>query len=134
MGIPEEKVVQLGNEGIKTVEDLVDFEKYTIQQVADSFQRPGGSIPDPTPNTAPGATIPTPPFVFGTKPHKQILAACEIVQYYQTTGRGITTSNIQWNLVIKNFEAEWKALKEQKKGDEPDDPKITNALPVIKWI
>ena len=32
---------------------------------------------------------------------------------------------------IKNFEAQWKALKEQKKGDKTDVPNITNALPVI---
>ena len=37
MGIPDETVVQLGNEGITTVDDLVEFEKDTIQQVADSL-------------------------------------------------------------------------------------------------
>ena len=35
--------------------------------------------------------------------------------------------------MIKNFKAQWKDLKEQKKGDEPDAPKTTNALLVIKW-
>ena len=65
MGIPDETVVQSGNEGVATIEDLVDFEKDTIQQVADSLMRPGRRILEPTPNTAPGATIPTPPFVFG---------------------------------------------------------------------
>ena len=59
MGITEKKVVQLGNEGITTIANLVDFEKYTIKQVADSIRRLGGSIPDPTSNTAPRATIPT---------------------------------------------------------------------------
>ena len=37
MGIPDETVVQLGNEEIMTVDDLVDFEKDTIQQFADSL-------------------------------------------------------------------------------------------------
>ena len=36
--------------------------------------------------------------------------------------------------MIKNFEAQWKALKELKKVDEPDVPKITKSLPLIKWI
>ena len=36
-------------------------------------------------------------------------------------------------MVIKNFEAQWKALKERKKVDKTYFPKITNALPVIKW-
>ena len=35
--------------------------------------------------------------------------------------------------MIKNFKAQWKALKERKKGDEPDVPNISKALPVIKW-
>jgi len=34
---------------------------------------------------------------------------------------------------MKNFEIQWKALKDRKSDDEPDVPKITKALPVIKW-
>ena len=105
MVILDEIVVQFGNEGITTVDDLVGFHKDTIQKVADSLRRPGGRIPDPTPNAAPGAKIPTPPFFFRAKYQKRLLAACDIEQYYDTTGRGITTSNIQWNSVIKTFEA-----------------------------
>ena len=114
MGIPDETVVQLVNEEITTVDDLVDFDKYTIQQFAESLRRPGVRIPYPTINSAPGAKILTPPFFFGENPLKQLLAACEIVRYYEITRRGITISNIQWNLVIKNFEAQWKALKGKK--------------------
>ena len=128
MGITEKKVVQLGNEGITTIANLVDFEKYTIKQVADSIRRLGGRIPDPTPNAEPGETIPTPPFVFRSKSQKGLLAACEIVRYYKTTGRGITTAKISWNTVIKNFEAQWKALKKRKKGYGPEITKITKAL------
>ena len=64
MVILDEIVVQFGNEGITTVDDLVGFHKDTIQKVSDSLRRPGGRIPDPTPNAAPWAKIPTPPFVF----------------------------------------------------------------------
>ena len=133
MGIPDKTVVQLGNSGIMKVDNLVEFDKYTIQQVAYSLQCLGGRILDPTPNVAPGAKILTPPFIFGAKSQKQLLAACEIVQYCETNGRSITTANILWNTVIKNFEAQWKMLKERKKGDNPDVPNITKALPVIKW-
>jgi hypothetical protein len=34
---------------------------------------------------------------------------------------------------MKNFTAQWKALEDKKKADEPDVPKITKAFPVIKW-
>ena len=34
---------------------------------------------------------------------------------------------------MSNFEIQWKALKERKDEDDPDVPKITKALPIIKW-
>ena len=60
-------------------------------------------------------------------------AACNLIRYYQTVGRDLTASNIQWNQVMSNFEIQWKALKERKDEDDPEVPKITKALPIIKW-
>ena len=34
---------------------------------------------------------------------------------------------------MSNFEIQWKALKERKDEDDPEVPKITKALPIIKW-
>ena len=133
MGIPHATVIQLQAEGITSVDDLIDFDKDTLQQVADNLRRPGGRIPDPTPNAAAGATISTPPFVFGAKSQKRLLSACDIVRYYYTTGRALTPGNISWDPVIKNFADQWKALKDRKIGEVPEVPKITKALPVIKW-
>ena len=48
-------------------------------------------------------------------------------------GRDLTAANIQWNQVMSNFEIQWKALIERKDEDDPDVPKITKALPIIKW-
>ena len=59
--------------------------------------------------------------------------ACDLTRYYQTVGRDLTAANIQWNQVLSNFEMQWKALKERKDEDDPDVPKITKALPIIKW-
>ena len=39
---------------------------------------------------------------------------------------------MQWTQVIKNFEDQWKALKGHKEDDEPDVPKISKSLPIIK--
>jgi hypothetical protein len=49
-----------------------------------------------------GTTIPTPPLVFGAKSQKRLLAASEIVRYYEETGRPLTRANIQWHTVINN--------------------------------
>ena len=133
MGIPHETVIQLQQEGISTVADLADFDEDSLKQLADNLRRPGGRAPDPNPGAAPGATIPTPPFAFGAKSQKRLLVACNLVRHYNTVGRMITAANMQWNTVMRNFEIQWKALKDRKDADEPDIPKITKALPVVKW-
>ena len=58
---------------------------------------------------------------------------CDLIRYYQTVGRDLTAANIQLNQVMSNFEIQWEALKERKDEDDPDAPKITKALPTIKW-
>ena len=133
MAIPHATVVQLENEGITTVDDLIDFDKDTLQQVADNLRRPGGRIPNPDPNAPPGSTIPQPPFTFGAKSQKRLLAACELVRFYTTIGRPLTAANMQWDPIIKNFSDQWKALEDRKSNDPPDVPKISKALPIIKW-
>ena len=60
MGIPHATMVQMQHVGIQSIADLADFEKDSIQQLADNLRKPGGRIPDPDPNAPVGATIPTP--------------------------------------------------------------------------
>ena len=74
-----------------------------------------------------------PAFTYGAKSQKRLTVACDLVRYYQTVGRDLTAVNIQWNQVMSNFEIQWKALKDRKDEDDPDVPKITKALPIIKW-
>ena len=133
MGIPHDTVIQLQQEGITIVDDLIDFDKDTIEQIAANLRRPAGRVPDPNPNAAPGATIPTPSFVFGAKSQEQLVTAAQLLQYYEAVGRSTTLGNIQWTSVMKNFAEQWKALGDKKKADEPEVPKITKALPLIKW-
>ena len=123
----------MAREGIVNVEDLAEFDKDGIQQLADNLRRPGGRIPDPDPGAEEGATIPTPAFVFGVRSHRRLLAATNLLKYYETTGREVTVANIQWNTVIKNFDIQWQALKTKQDEDAPDVPKISKSLPVIKW-
>ena len=133
MGIPHITVVQLQAEGITSVSDLADFNKDSLQQLADNLRRPGGCVPDPNPAVQPGSTIPTPPFVFGAMSQRRIAVACNLVNYYRTVSHDLTASNLQWNTVMKNFDIQWTTLKEKKGEDSPDTPKISKVLPVIKW-
>ena len=132
MGIPYATMVQMQQEGIQSVADLADFEKQSLQQLADNLRKPGGRVADPDPKFL-GATIPTPAFTYGARSQKRLTVACDPVRFYQTVGRDLTAANIQWNQVMSNFEIRWKALKYRKDEDDPDVPKITKALPIIKW-
>ena len=67
------------------------------------------------------------------EPSHRRAVASNLIRYYQTVGRDLTASNIQCNQVMSNFEIQWKALKERKDEDDPEVPKITKALPIIKW-
>ena len=132
MGIPHATVVQLATEGITSVADLADFDKESLQQLADNLRRPG-RMPDPNPLAQPGATVPTPSFILGAKSQHRLTVATDLVKYYATTGRELTVPNIRWTHVMKNFEIQCKALKDKKDEDILDVPKITKALPIIKW-
>ena len=117
MAIPHATVVQLSAKGINMVDDLTELDRDTIQQIASNL------CPPPVGQH----------YVFGAKSQKWLLAACEIVCYYDTVGRPLTTGNIAWNTVVKNFEIQWKAPKDKKDGDEPETPKIAKRLNIMKW-
>jgi hypothetical protein len=64
---------------------------------------------------AAGATIPTPPFVFGAKSQQRLIHSTKLIQFYDTIGRAATAANLQWT--------QWKALEDKKGGDEPAVPR-----------
>ena len=123
MALPRATVLHLQTEGILAVADLSDFDKDTLTQIAENLRRPGGRVPDPSPLAAVGATIPTPPFIFGAKSQMRLKVACDLVKYYNTTGRPLTATNIQWDPVMSRFKELWNALKIRRKADDPVTPK-----------
>jgi hypothetical protein len=56
-----------------------------------------------------------------------------LMKYCGTVGRNTTAANLQWTPVMKNFSEQWKALEDKKAGNEAEVPKITKALPIVKW-
>ena len=122
MGIPHITVILLCAKGIEAVSGLVDFDKDSLQQLADNLRRPGGCVLDPSPGAPAGATIPTPQFAFRAKSQKRIAVTCDLVRFYVTVGCDLTAANLQWNTIMKNFEIQWKALKYRKGDDSPDVP------------
>lgn len=138
MAMERDTVAQLMQEGIQTVVDLIDFDEASLKQIAENLRRPAGRIPDPTIGNPGGAvagsTIPCPPFVFGAKSQNRLLVATELLKFYKTIGRDTTVTNLKWNHVMRNFGEQWKAIKDKSKESEPEVPKISKTLPLIRWI
>ena len=133
MGIARETVLKLQQEGINEPDDLVEFDKDTLNQVAENLRKPGERVPNPDPNAAAGSTIQRAPYVFGAKSHKRLLETSELVRFYKAIGRPLTAGIIRYDPITKDFTEQWKALTERKKDSDPDVPKITKGLPIIKW-
>lgn len=119
MAIPHATVVELQNEGIDTVDDLSEFDKDQLDQIAQNLRRPAG-----------GAEA----FTFGAKSQKRLLAATQLVKYYNTVGRNLTAANLQWFPIMKNFSEQWTSLEERKEEDDPETPTISKELPIMKWV
>jgi hypothetical protein len=117
MAIRNATVIELVNESINTVDDLLEFDKDTIGQIAYNLRQPPAGAP----------------LVFGAKSQNRLIVACELVRYYETVGRALTAANLQWTSVTKNFEIQWKALMDKKGKDEPEMPKISESLNIMKW-
>ena len=125
--------MQLSHEGITIVDDLVEFDKVSIQQIVSSLRRPGGRIADPTPGAPAGSTIPQPPFRFGAKSQSRMEVACDLLRFYETIGRPVTAANLKWSTVMLKFGLLWKSLKARHLALDPVTPVISKELPIMKW-
>ena len=98
---------------------------------------PVGTVPDPTIGRAggapPGTTVPTPPFVFGSKSQTRLEVAGNLVRFYYEIGRDLTPDNMKWTHVMSRFKHLWKAIQDRKKSDEPSTPVISKSLHIIRW-
>jgi hypothetical protein len=110
----------------------VDFE-LLIEQIAANLRRPAGRTPDPNLAAAAGAAVPTPPFAFGAKSQQRLIFAAQLVEHCDAVGRPIAAGNIQRAPVMKNFSEQQKASSDKRSGDNPEAPKTTKALPIVKW-
>ena len=126
MGIPNATVVQLAVEGISTLNDLSEFSKDDINNLADSLRRMR------VPAVADGPPVEQQRFVMGARSQKRLAVAVEILRYYKAVGRTLTAANMRWE-TLSNFEIQWKAIQEKKNGDRPETPKLSKGVTVMKW-
>ena len=131
MAIPPETVNGgLMAEGISTVEDLEEFNDEDIKAVQENLRKLAGTVPDPNNRNQ---RVAAPSYVLGAKSVKRLKIAAAAVRYYQTIGRDIDANNMHFTNVLKNFGEQWEAIKQKEKDDEPEVPKITRSLPIVRW-
>eukprot|EP00957_Ditylum_brightwellii_P063082 4788937-Ditylum_brightwellii.AAC.1 len=61
-----------------------------------------------------------------------MLAACGLIRFYNDIGKALTPTNMCWE-VVKDFKQQIDALEKRRKEDGPKTPKISKALPILKW-
>ena len=115
MAIPAATVAALNNEGINTVDDLEQILPEDIERISKIFRSQDPIV------------------VFSVTSQKRLTNACHMVRYYNAVNRPLTAQNMKWNPTGKNFELQWKALNQVKDEDDPDVPKISKSLPIMKW-
>ena len=93
--IPNETVLELVNEGIKTVNDLSMFDKTSIEAISHNLRHPAQGKP----------------LVLRDKSQKRLIISCGLVRYYDTVSRVPSAVGMQWIPVMKNFDIQWTSLK-----------------------
>ena len=87
MGVPHATVMQFQLEGISGVDDLADFDKDSLKQLADNLHCLGGCIPDPNPAAVAGAIIPNASFHIRGQVTSKIVSGmqpCQVQQHCWT--------------------------------------------------
>ena len=124
MGFPRPTVVYLQQEGIIIVNDISNFNKTTIKQLAVKLRFPAGHVKHPNRPDNVDAMIPTSTFVFGARSRTRLTISAKLVRYYDTVDCDITLSNMEWYQTVNNIQVQWKALDYKKNKDKPDVPEI----------
>ena len=57
---------------------------------------------------------------------QRLIVAADAARYYQAIGRTLTTINMHYTHVLKEFKIEWLAFEAVKKEDDPKVPKIND--------
>jgi hypothetical protein len=143
MGLTAQQRTALADQGLAILEDFGDFGKDELDQALKNMRTsiPGAAaIPavlDPNTNvviTAAVDAIPaTPPIVMPAKSAQRLNVASIAWHYYTDTSRSVTSTNMHYNNVLKDFYLEWKAITSMAAATPQDVPCITKNNPPLRW-
>ena len=133
MDLPTATRVAITQEGLEDLSDIVKFDEKILKQITNNLRCFRVRVPNPELNAAVGATILTPPFIFGAKIQLSLKAVFEIYLYYKRTNCSLSVTNMCWNPIIKTFTEHQKSLIAKNDATDPEVPNIFKNLLIMKW-
>ncbi len=123
---PAGRRLAIQNEGLKNLEDLLEFDKEGIKSLCASVRKPGGQIVDPS-NA--GQMITNPGFNIPAICKKCLQLACFAAKTYNLIGRSLSQDALNRDR-LKIFEQHYKLVTEHKDPDKM--PGIDKTFGIIK--
>ena len=150
MGLTETQRTALASQGLSVLDDFADFGKDELEQALKNMRTsiPGipavPAVPAIMHATTPGRiltpailAVPAvpgiPPIIMPAKSTHRLEIASIAWHYYTDTSRSITSTNMHYNNILKNFYLEWKAISSMSKDSSQDVPCITKTNPPLRW-
>ena len=119
------------NEGLTFIHELIDYvETDTWKQITDNMRRPT-MIPDPA-NAA--QMIHYSAFVLSAKSLGRLRIAAVAVSLFGMTYRPLSANIMMYDSRLKNFKVHTDAIKDKKKNDTNDPPKLSRNITIEEYI
>ena len=143
MNLPQAVRARLALEGLDTVTDFVDFKE---DQLNDAFKNMRTAIPGVPVipavlgqnNVVQVATVaaiaPIPPTLVSAKCALRLKVASVAFHYYQSIGRTITSVNMNYTNVLKDFYVEYESIESLSDATKPDVPLLHKNNTPLRWI
>ena len=118
--------VAVQEEGLNTIDDLIEFDDEGIQTLCQSVRKPGGTIVDPADATR---RIPNPGYSIPAICEKRLKAAAYGARMYNMTGRTITHASLDRDR-LRKFEQHRQLVKEHE--DPEKLPEVSRSFGIMK--
>lgn len=142
MDLSHDQRAALAAQGLNSLDDFSDFGKDELDQALKNMRTSippiqyvaeqrniAGDVIAPAIQAEPGTRA----MIMPAKSAHRLEVASIAWQYYTDTARSVTSINMHYNNVLKNFHLEWKAIMSMSTGSKPDVPCITKSNPPLRW-
>jgi hypothetical protein len=129
-------VLRLCKEGLTNFDSLTDFDKKSLERLPSVCKETITAIAEDIPNgivaepAVPGANI-------SSISIQRLIVAMHAAEYYTAINRSMTSANMHYINVLKNFKIEWETYQDLRDQAEPTVPLVSEKdgdRKIIKWV